>query len=102
MLSLTRINQWGSGLIDLELVNDNSINIIYKEKINIVTKINTIDNNISEINRKIDNNNTVISNNFTSIFLLKSNYTIDNIWLFNLNFVKDINFLSNIKKNISI
>ena len=98
MLSLTRINQWSSGLIDLELVNDNSINITYKEKINIVIKINTIDNNISEINRKTDNNNTLISNNFTSILPLKSNYTIDNIWLFNLNFVKDINFLSNIKK----
>ena len=98
MLSLTRINQWGSGLIDLELVDNNSINIIYKEKINIVTKINTIDNNISEINRKTDNNNTLISKNFTSILPLKSNYTIDNIWSFNLNFVKDINFLSNIKK----
>ena len=98
MLSLTRINKWGSGLIDLVLVKDNSINIIYKEKINIVSKINTIDNNISEINRKTDNNNTLISNNFTSILPLKSNYTIDNIWLFNLNFVKDINFLSNIKK----
>ena len=99
MLSLMRINKWGSGLIDLELVNNNnSIKIIYKEKINIVTKINTIDNNISEINRKTDNNNTLISNNFTSILPLKSNYTIDIIWLFNLNFVKDINFLSNIKK----
>ena len=98
MLSLTRINEWGSGIIDLELVNDNSINIIYKEKIDIVTKINTIDNNISEINKKTDNNNTLISNNFTSNLPLKSNYTIDNIWLFNLNFVKDINFLSNIKK----
>ena len=97
MISLARINQWGSGLIDLELVNNNSIIIIYK-KINIVTKINTIDNNISEINRKTDDNNTLISNNFTSILPLKSNYTIDNIWLFNLNFVKDINFLSNIKK----
>ena len=98
MLSLTRINQWGSGIIDLELVNYNSINIIYKEKIDIVTKINTIDDNLSEINRKTDNNNTLISNNFTSILPLKSHYTIDNIWLFNLNFVKDINFLSNIKK----
>ena len=98
ILSLTRINQWGSGIIDLELINDNSINIIYKEKIDIVTKINTIDNNISEINKKTDNNNTLISNNFTSILPLKSNYTIDNIWLFNLNSNKDINFKSNIKK----
>ena len=98
ILSLTRINQWGSGIIDLKLVNDNSINIIYKEKIDIVTKINTIDNNISEINKKTDNNNTLISNNFTSILSLKSNYTIDNIWLHNLNSNKDINFKSNIKK----
>ena len=98
ILSLTRINKWDSGIIDLELVNDNSINIIYKEKIDIVTKINTIDNSISEINKKTDNNNTLISNNFTSTLPLKSNYTIDNIWLFNLNSNKDINFKSNIKK----
>ena len=29
---------------------------------------------------------------------MKSNYVIDNIWLFNLDFIKDINFKSDIKK----
>ena len=32
VLSLTRINQWSSGLIDLEMIGENSINIIYNEK----------------------------------------------------------------------
>ena len=98
ILSLTRINEWGNGSINLEMIDNNSINIIYKEKIDIVTKINTIDNNISEINRKTDNNNNLITNNFTTILPLKSNYVIDNIWLFNLNLNKDINFKSDIKK----
>ena len=39
----------------------------------------------------------MIGNNFTSILPLKSNYIIDNIWLFNLG-NKNIHFLYNIKK----
>ena len=39
----------------------------------------------------------MIGNNFTSILPLKSNYVIDNIWLFNLP-DKDINFTYDIQK----
>ena len=38
ILSLTRINEWGDGNIKLEMINDNSINIIYKEQIPISKK----------------------------------------------------------------
>ena len=98
VLSLTRINEWGSGLIDLEMIGENSINIIYNEKTDISDKFNENDKKIKAFDDKVSSNNNLISNNFTSILPLKSNYTIDNIWLFNLNSNKDINFLSNIKK----
>ena len=39
MLSLTRINEWGTGNIRSETIDNNSINIIYKEKIAISKKI---------------------------------------------------------------
>ena len=35
VLSLTRINEWGNGNIKLEMINDNYINITYKEKIDV-------------------------------------------------------------------
>ena len=98
ILSLTRINEWGTGSIDLEMINNNSINIIYKEKTNVSDKFDENDKKIKAIDDKISSNNNLISNNFTSILPLKSNYVIDNILLFNLNFVKDINFLSNINR----
>ena len=98
VLSLTRINEWGSGLIDLEMIDENSINIIYNKKTDISDKLDENDKKIKAIDDKVSSNNNLISNNFTSILPLKSNYTIDNIWLFNLNSNKDINFLSNIKK----
>ena len=40
----------------------------------------------------------MIGNDFNSLLPLKSNYVIDNILLFNLDFIKDINFKSDIKK----
>ena len=49
------------------------------------------------IDEKVSVNNTLIGNNFTSILPLKSNYVIDNIWLFNL-YKRDINFRHNISK----
>ena len=98
VLSLTRINEWGSGLIDLEMINENSINIIYNKKIDISNKFDENDKKIKAIDDKISSNNNLISNNFTSILPLKSNYTIDNILLFNLNSNKDINFKPDIKK----
>ena len=98
ILSLTRINQWGSGIIDLELVNDNSINIIYKEKIDIVTKINTIDNNISSnlntlnnidkdlvnLRDKISSHQTDIQNINTNINDLSNSYDIKDIMIFHV------------------
>ena len=52
---------------------------------------------IKVLNEKVSVNNTFIGNNFTSILPLKSNYVIDNIWLFNL-YKRDINFTYNISK----
>ena len=98
VLSLARVNDYGVGLIDLEMINNNSINIIYNEKTDISDKFNENDKRIKVIDDKLSTNNNLISNNFTSILPLKSNYVIDNILLFNLNFVKDINFLSNINR----
>ena len=99
VLSLTRINDWGSGTINLQMIdNNNSINIIYKEKTDISNKFDENDKKIKAIDDKISSNNNLISNNFTSILPLKSNYVIDNIWLFNLNSNKDLNFKSDIKK----
>ena len=99
VLSLTRINEWGTGNINLEMINNNnSINIIYKEKTDISDKFDDNDKKIKAIDDKILSNNNLISNNFTSILPLKSNYVIDNILLFNLNSNKDINFKSNINR----
>ena len=97
VLSLTRINEWGTGSINLEMIDNNSINIIYKEKTNVSDKFDENDKKIKAIDDKVSSNNNLISNNFTSILPLKSNYIIDNIWLFNLH-DKDINFKSDIKK----
>ena len=97
VLSLTRINEWGIGSINLEMIDDNYINVIYNEKTDISNKFDENDKKIKAIDDKISSNNNLISNNFTSILPLKSNYIIDNIWLFNLP-DKDINFKSDIKK----
>ena len=98
VLSLTRINEWGIGSINLEMIDDNYINIIYNEKTDISNKFDENDKKIKAIDDKISSNNNLISNNFTSILPLKSNYVIDNIWLFNLNSNKNINFKPDIKK----
>ena len=98
VLSLTRINEWGTGSINLEMINDNTINIIYKEETDISNKFDENDKKIKAINDKASSNNNLISNNFSSTLPLKSNYVIDNIWLFNLNSNKDLNSKSDIKK----
>ena len=98
VLSLTRINEWGTGNINLQMINNNYINIIYNQKTDISNKFNENDKKIKAINDKILSSNNLISNNFTSILPLKSNYIIDNIWLLNLNSNKDLNFKSDIKK----
>ena len=43
VLSLTRINEWGNGSINLEMIDNNSINIIYKEKTNVSDKFDEND-----------------------------------------------------------
>ena len=98
VLSLTRINEWGTGNINLQMIDNNYINIIYKQKTDISNKFDKNDKKLKDIDDKISSNNNLISNNFTSILPLKSNYVIDNIWLFNLNSNKDINFKPDIKK----
>ena len=98
ILSLTRINEWGDGSINLEMINNNYINIIYNQKTDISDKFDENDKKIKAIDDRISSNNNLISNNFSSILPLKSNFVIDNIWLFNLNSNKDINFKSDIKK----
>ena len=98
VLSLTRINEWGTGSIILEMIDNNSINIIYKEKTDISDKFDDNDKKIKTIDDKVSSNNNLINNNFTSILPLKSNYVIDNILLFDLNLNKDISFKSDIKK----
>ena len=98
LLILTRINEWGVGKINLQMIDNNYINIIYNEKTDISDKFDDNDKKIKAIDDKILSNNNLISNNFSSILPLKSNYVIDNILLFNLNSNKDINFKSNINR----
>ena len=98
ILSLTRINEWGTGDINLQMIDNNYINILYQKKTDISDKFDENDKKIKAIDDKISSNNNLISNNFSSILPLKSNFVIDNIWLFNLNSNKDINFKSDIKK----
>ena len=43
VLSLTRTNEWGIGSIDLEMIDDNYINIIYNEKTDISNKFDEND-----------------------------------------------------------
>ena len=74
---------------NLELLNDN--------KTNISNKFNENDKKIKLLDEKVSVNNTLIGNNFSSLLPLKSNYIINNMWLFNLD-NKDINLIYNIQK----
>ena len=76
------------------MIDNNPINI--KEKTDISNKFDENDK-IKVLDEKVSVNNTLIGNNFTSILPLKSNYVIDNIWLFNLP-DKDINSTYDIQK----
>ena len=104
VLSLTRINEWGNGNIKLEMINDNYINIIYSEEIDVFKKFdennkktNALDSQLLGLKEQISDDNNLIGNNFTSILPLKSNYVIDNIWLFDL-YKRDINFTHDIEE----
>ena len=79
------------------MIDDNNINIIYKVKTDISNKFDENDKKIKFLDEKVSVNNTLISNNFTSILPLKSNYVIDSIWLFNLP-DKNIDFTYDIQK----
>ena len=97
VLSLTHINEWGNGNIKLKMIDDNNINITYKVITDISNKFDEKDRKIKVLDEKVSVNNTLIGKNFTSILPLKSNYIIDNIWLFNLP-DKDINFTYDTQK----
>ena len=97
VLTLGRINQWGSGNIKSKMIDDNYINIAFKVKTDIFNKFNENDKKIKVLDEKVSVNNTLIANNFNSLIPLKSNYIINNMWLFNLG-NKDINFIYNIQK----
>ena len=79
------------------MIDDNNINITYKVKTDISNKFDENDKKIKVLDEKVSVNNTLIGNNFISLLPLKSNYIINNMWLFNLG-NKDINFIYNIKK----
>ena len=98
VLSLIRINEWGNGDIELEMINDNYITTSYTEEIDVFKKFDENDIKLTEIKEKISTNNNLVQNNFKSILPLKSNYVTDNIWLFDLNFIKDINFTYDISE----
>ena len=97
VLTLTRINQWGSGNIKVKMIDDNNINITCKVKTDISNKFDENDKKIKVLDEKVSVNNNLIGNNFNSLLPLKSNYIINNMCLFNLG-NKDINFIYNIKK----
>ena len=73
VLTLTRINQWGSGNIKLKMIDDNNINITYKVKTDISNKFDENDKKIKVLDEKVSVNNTLIGNNFNSLLPLKSN-----------------------------
>ena len=79
------------------MIDYNNINITYKVKTDISNKFDENDKKVKVLDEKVSVNNTLIGNNFNSLLPLKSNYIINNMWLFNLD-NKDINFIYNIKK----
>ena len=73
VLSLTRINEWGTGSINLQMINDNnSINIIYKEKTDISNKFNENDKKINTNKNNISDNTSLIDTNKNNISTLKT------------------------------
>ena len=63
-MSLTRINKWGTGKINLQMIDNNYINIIYNQKTDISDKFDEHNKKIKAIDDKILSNNNLISNNF--------------------------------------
>ena len=88
---MTRINEWGDGNINLEMIDNNSINIIYNKKTDISNKFNENDkkininkNNISSNTSLIDTNKNNISDN-TSLIDTNKNNISDNTLLIDTN-----------------
>ena len=77
VLTLTRINQWGDGNINLQMIDNNSINIIYNKKTDISNKFN-------ENDKKINTNTSDISDN-TSLIDTNKNNISDNLSKINTN-----------------
>ena len=67
ILSLTRINEWGTGSIDLQMIDDNYINIIFKEKTDISNKFDKNDKKIKSIKTNISDNLSLINTNSTTL-----------------------------------
>ena len=63
----------------------------------LIKKTDALDSQLLGLKEQISDNNNLIENNFTSILPLKSNYVIDNIWLFDL-YKRYINFTHDIKE----
>ena len=80
---------WASPTVPIE---NNNINISFRIESNISDKF-------EQINEKIENNHNLFGDNFQNLLPLKSKFTIDNIFKFNIDNI-DINFLSDIKKII--
>ena len=96
-LFLHRINRKGIGNIILKITEkDNFINIIHK-RINF-NLINENSDNISSNLEKIKENENDIDTINSNTYILNPKYTLDEIYLFNVNFVKEIEFKSDIKK----
>ena len=89
ILDLYRVYRHGLGNLNLELINENFVNIMYLDKNDIFFKINTNESAISTNSEQITTNKNGISNN-----LIKINSNEDDI-LYNLN---EIDYL---KKNKS-
>ena len=78
--------------ISVNMIENNNINISFRIESNISDKF-------EQINEKIENKHNLIGDNFQNLLPLKSKFTIDNIFKFNIDNI-DINFLSDIKKII--
>ena len=71
--------------------------ISLKNLMKMIKKTDALDSQLLGLKEQISDNNNLIGNNFKSILPLKSNYVIDNIWLFDL-YKRDINFTHDINE----
>ena len=67
ILDLYRVYRHGTGIFNLELINENFVNVSYLDKNDISLKIEDNENNISSNLGKIENNENNISSNLSKI-----------------------------------